>query len=278
MEEDTLCASIPLHNLTSLSFSVLPAEFVDKVLRVCAENVKSLRIYRVNLAAVDSKPCTGDKPRWPLPNLRALSMKHVGNLPHQVFQELISNTSPHLHCLKIHYETPHELCQDASVWQDCKFKVLERLELDSFTTEVVSRILENSGNPLLSLHTLKLLSLQNPKIIATGEIDSMSPSPEPYRKPLVNILDSLPASLQILEMQACQDPAVCRELPEYLDRYISWLPKLRICPTLTLSENVIKDGEMAVLRVAYFAAARKSGLTLPEGSQYYALKGYTLSR
>lgn len=276
LEEHTLCATVPLQNLSSLSFSVMPPAFVDKAIRQCGQQIRSLRIYRVSLAGIDPQPWREDKPRWRLPNLRILSLQHVGNIPKQLFQELIGNTSSHLHALKIHYERPYEICRDPSIWQSCNLTCLERLELGSFTTEVVSTILRNNTNSLLYLHTLKLPSLRqrmSPSIPAS-ESGSLSPSPEPYTNSSINILDVLPPSLHILELQACQDPLVCRSLPDHLDRYSRWLPKLRKCPALTLGEDVIQDRELALLRIAYFAAARKSGLILPEASQYYALKGY----
>lgn len=270
LEERTLCATVPLHNLTSLSFSVLPARFVDIALKECSDNIKSLRIYRVNLAAIDSQPWRHDKPRWNMPNLRALSLKHVGNISHEVFRELIANTSSHLNCLKIYYESPHELCRDKSMWKDCRFKDLERLELGSFASDVVSSILRNLGSSPPSLHTLKLPYLRN--CVTLPEFESVLPS-ESDHKAASTLLSDIPSSVKTLEFQACRDAAICRQLPDYLERHTSWLPKLLTCPSLTVGEITVKEDELAVLRVSYFAAARRSGLRLPEGSQYYSLKG-----
>lgn len=276
LEERALCAAVPLHNLTSLSFSVMPASFVDKAVRECGERITSLRIYRVSLAAVDPQLRGKEKPRWHLPNLRYLSLQHVGDMSHSTFQELIASTSARLHVLKIHYERPHDICRDTSIWQGCNFTCLERLELGSFASDVVSTILWNNGTPLSCLHTLKLPSLRTRMSSSISATESSPPSSSSiaYIRPPSNVLYNLPSSLQILELQACQDLAVYTELPDRLDKHKLWLPKLRKCPTLTLGENVLQDGDVAILRIAYFAAARKSGLRLPEGSQYYALKGY----
>lgn len=272
LEEHTLCATVPLHNLTSLSFSVLPAGFVDKALSICAENIKSLRLYRVNLAAVDMQPWREEKPRWNLPSLRALSLKHVGNMPSLVFKELIANTSATLHSLKIYYDMATNVCRDPQIWKDCNFALLEWLELGSFDATVVSQILQNNGDQLRMLRTIRLSALQ---AINAGR--RVEVSPEESEKLSRTVLDDIPTSVQILEFTGCEDTAVCRKLPDHLENWTTWLPKLRKCPSLTVGANKISDHELAVLRIAYFAAARKSGLRLPEGSQYYALHGSSIA-
>ncbi|KAK9895369.1 hypothetical protein P389DRAFT_92436 [Cystobasidium minutum MCA 4210] len=277
LEEHTLCASIPLQNLTSLSFSVLPPDFVDKVLSTCSRNIKSLRMYRVMLAGMDIQPWRAGTPRWHLPKLLALSLKHVGNIPAPVFQELIANPSKQLRSLKIDYSDSYEICKNTSVWASCSFDALERLELGSFLSDVASGILANDGEPLSHLHTLRLPALRRASAATPSEEgtpDETAPTQESHllRKQARSILDEIPKSVQVLEFQGCEDPSVCRQLPDHLERHLDWLPKLRICPPLTLASRHIDAQEMSVLRIAYFAAARKSGLRMPEGSQYYALK------
>lgn len=279
LEEHTLCTTIPLQNLTSLSFSVLPPGFMDKVLSTCSHNIKALRMYRVNLAAVDMQPWRDEKPRWHLPKLRALSLKHVGNIPPPVFNELITNTSSHLRCLKIHYEDSHEVCRSQSMWAECRFDVLERLELGSFESCVVSKILANNGDALRCLHTLRLPLLKGDLAsVPTLSENTLSndksqciENDQIQKTVRRSILRDIPTSVQVLEFQGCEDSSLCYELPDYLEEHPSWLPLLRICPTLTVGGKKISDHELAILRIAYFAAARKSGLRMPEGSQYYAL-------
>jgi hypothetical protein len=245
MEERTLCASIPLDCLTSLSFSVLPAAFLDKALRVCSANIKHLRVYRVNLAAVDPEPWREDKPRWVFHNLRTLSLQHVGDMSDQVFKDLIFNNAAKLRTLKVHYEKPYAICCNVEGWQYCRFEELEHLELGSFHSDIVTKILTNEGDPHRYLQVLKLPSLREPDHLPAWCTAPSICNSDYKARP--GPLHHLPKCVEQLEFNDCEETSVCYQLPHRLKDQKSWLPHLRSCPIITLAGDVIPRDDAETL-------------------------------